>query len=393
MKRLIFAFLVTFAFFFNAQEENDYEEVVVTANKKEETVQEIPMNISVISEGDIEERGITTPEDFLRTLAGVTTPGGSRFFTFRGLNTSSAQRSPGTSTTYVDEIKGINMNIFDIERIEVLRGPQGTLYGSNAIGGTIRYITKKPNPDAFESSFSVEHGSKVYAEEDISNYNAMVNVPLMDGVALRAVFSSQVDPGIYQNVMTGRKGVGTQNDDLMRITLGFNFDKVSGFLRYNLVDRVDVGMKEKGNGDKPGNADLVVSGCNTAGAGWWYNWDGYENCARVAGLAAELSDYTDLPGLSSYNPMLAFADYSDEIHRVRTKVISSMVNYSGDAFNITAVAAKYETREDSDTEWSRIDMDDIYAAPLVVTSDTEETSFEFRVSSNPGTLELSLIHI
>ena len=53
---------------------------MVTANKKEETVQEIPMNISVISEGDIEERGITTPEDFLRTLAGVTTPGGSRFF-------------------------------------------------------------------------------------------------------------------------------------------------------------------------------------------------------------------------------------------------------------------------------------------------------------------------
>ena len=56
------------------------------ASQKEETVQEIPMNISVISEGDIEEREIITPEDFLRTLAGVTTPGGSRFFTFRGLN-------------------------------------------------------------------------------------------------------------------------------------------------------------------------------------------------------------------------------------------------------------------------------------------------------------------
>ena len=73
MKRLIFAFLVTFAFFFEAQESGDYEEVVVTANKKEETVQEIPMNISVITEGDIEERGITTPEDFLRSLSGVTT--------------------------------------------------------------------------------------------------------------------------------------------------------------------------------------------------------------------------------------------------------------------------------------------------------------------------------
>ncbi|MBH36561.1 MAG: TonB-dependent receptor [Gammaproteobacteria bacterium] len=387
MKRLIFAFLVTFAFFFEAQEDSDYEEVVVTANKKEETVQEIPMNISVISEGDIEERGITTPEDFLRTLAGVTTPGGSRFFTFRGLNTSSAQRSAGTSATYVDEIKSGNMNIFDIQRIEVLRGPQGTLYGSNAIGGTIRYITNKPNPEAFESSFSVEYGSKVYAEEDINNYNAMVNVPLIEGVALRAVFSSMVDPGIYQNVMTGKKGVGTQNDDLMRLTLGFNFDRVNGFIRYNVADRVDVGMKEKGNGDKPGNADLVVAGCDTDGAGWWYNWDGYENCARVAGLSADLADYTSLPGLSSYNPLLAFADFSDEIHRVKTKVISSMVNYSGDSFNITVIAAKYETREDSDTEWSRIDMDDLYAAPLVVGSDSEETSFELRVSSNPGDIE------
>ena len=127
MKRLIFAFLVTFAFLFEAQEDNNYEEVVVTANKKEETVQEIPMNISVITEGDIEERGITTPEDFLRTLAGVTTPGGSVYYSFRGLNTSSAQRSPGTSSTYIDEIKGSTMNIFDIARVEVLRGPQGTL--------------------------------------------------------------------------------------------------------------------------------------------------------------------------------------------------------------------------------------------------------------------------
>ena len=85
MKRqILFTLLITFAFFFNSQEVDNTEEVVVTANKKEETVQEIPMNISVITEADIEERGITNPEDFLRTLAGVTTPGGSRYFTFRG---------------------------------------------------------------------------------------------------------------------------------------------------------------------------------------------------------------------------------------------------------------------------------------------------------------------
>ena len=60
----------------------EVEEVIVTANKKAETLQEIPMNISVISEAAIEERGITNPEDYLRSIAGVSTPGGSNYYTF-----------------------------------------------------------------------------------------------------------------------------------------------------------------------------------------------------------------------------------------------------------------------------------------------------------------------
>ena len=155
-KLAFMALLTPFAFI-----QADVEEVIVTANKKVETVQEIPMNISVITEVDIQERGISNPEDFLRTLAGVTTPGGARYYSFRGLNTSSAQRSSGTTSTYIDEIPGTTMNIWDIERIEVLRGPQGTLYGSNAIGGTIRYITKKPDLSGFDYAYSVEYGKKL----------------------------------------------------------------------------------------------------------------------------------------------------------------------------------------------------------------------------------------
>ena len=68
----------------------EVEEVIVTANKKAETLQEIPMNISVITESALEERGITNPEDYLRSIAGVSTPGGSNFYTFRGLNTSTS---------------------------------------------------------------------------------------------------------------------------------------------------------------------------------------------------------------------------------------------------------------------------------------------------------------
>ena len=76
LKKIAFITFLTPFVFVNAE----VEEVVVTANKKEETVQEIPMNISVITDVDIQERGITNPEDFLRTLAGVTTPGGARFY-------------------------------------------------------------------------------------------------------------------------------------------------------------------------------------------------------------------------------------------------------------------------------------------------------------------------
>ena len=113
------AFLTTFAFI-----QADVEEVIVTANKKVETVQEIPMNISVITDVDIEERGITTPEDFLRTLAGVTTPGGSRYYSFRGLNTSGFDKYgnytfgvkehiifPEVNFDKVDKIRGLDITI------------------------------------------------------------------------------------------------------------------------------------------------------------------------------------------------------------------------------------------------------------------------------------------
>ena len=165
MKSIIYCTFLVIPFFLISQE---VEEVIVTANKKAETLQEIPMNISVITETQLEERGITNPEDYLRSLAGVSTPGGSNYYTFRGLNTSTSQRSSGTSSTYIDEIGGSLMSLFDVERIEVLRGPQGTLYGSNAIGGTIRYITNKPDSSLSYGKIRVGYGNKVKADDPLS---------------------------------------------------------------------------------------------------------------------------------------------------------------------------------------------------------------------------------
>ena len=373
------AFLTTFAFI-----QADVEEVIVTANKKVETVQEIPMNISVITDVDIEERGITTPEDFLRTLAGVTTPGGSRYYSFRGLNTSSAQRSSGTTSTYIDEIPGTTMNIWDIDRIEVLRGPQGTLYGSNAIGGTIRYITKKPDLSGFDYAYSVEYGKKRFAGNAIVNYNAMVNIPLNDLFALRATYSQALDPGIYENIITQNKDVGDQDDERYTITLGFERDdspihdgNIKSMIRYIVSDRYDEGMKEKGNGDKPGTADINDPNCNTSTA-FYYG----SSCTRLTALAAEYGR-----DLSDYHPLFSFAEVTDEVHNVVMSTLASTTQVGFDWGSATLTTMYRDYDEDSETEWSRIDTDDLYPAPLIVTSDSETDITELRLSSNPGMIE------
>ena len=123
----------------------EIEEIIVTANKREQTVQDIPMNISVLTSEVMTERGIYNPEDYLRTLAGVSTPGGDTYYTMRGLNTGTAQVSSGTSNTYMGEISMGMTNLYDVDRIEVLRGPQGTLLDLMPLGELLDTLLLCPN--------------------------------------------------------------------------------------------------------------------------------------------------------------------------------------------------------------------------------------------------------
>ena len=88
-------------------------------------------------------------------------------------------------------------NLFDVERVEVLRGPQGTLYGSNAIGGTIRYIVNKPDTSGNYGKVQIGYGEKTKASDSITRFNAMYNLPLTSNYALRMVYTSNVSPGAY----------------------------------------------------------------------------------------------------------------------------------------------------------------------------------------------------
>ena len=130
----------------------------------------------------------------------------------------------------------------------------------------------------------------------------MVNVPLNDSLAFRATYSKSLDPGIYQNIITEDMGVGDQDDERITLTLGYNRDdsaifggNVSSMSRYVVSDRRDEGMKEKGNSDKPGNADIYDPNCDFSSAFY------YGDHIRLTALAAEYGR-----DLSKYNPLLAF---------------------------------------------------------------------------------------
>ena len=368
----------------------EVEEVIVTANKKAETLQEIPMNISVITESALEERGITNPEDYLRSIAGVSTPGGSNYYTFRGLNTSTSQRSSGTSSTYIDEVSGSLMGLFDVERIEVLRGPQGTLYGSNAIGGTIRYITNKPDSSSAYGKIRVGYGDKVKANDPETSIEMMYNLPLSDSLAVRAVYSQLVSPGIYKNIQTGNT-VGEEDDSQLMITLGFNNGgKFKASLRYFNVSNKAYGILEPGQ-SKPGSADVYVADCPQASS-WWYNWDGDPTCARLSAISNFAASEADYPNggsvLTNYDPRFAHALAADESEDITREAFVANIKYDFGAFDANLIISDKTISEDATTDWARIDMDDYVPAPLIVDGDEyyQETA-ELRLISKPGKFE------
>jgi iron complex outermembrane receptor protein len=180
------------------------EEMVVTARKREETVQDIPMSVAAPTESQLRDRGAETIEDIASNVAGFTVqnlgPGQSQV-AMRGVSAGQIVRDqPGVKEQvgiYLDEssislsLFTPDVDLFDLSRVEVLRGPQGTLFGSGSLSGTVRYITNQPKLGTTE--VVGELSASMMAEGGLSgSAKAAVNIPLGDRAAARiaAYFTS-----------------------------------------------------------------------------------------------------------------------------------------------------------------------------------------------------------
>lgn len=205
----------------NSTPSGELEEVMVTAQKRSESLQDVPVSIAAFSSNDIQAFRFRDPAEIAEQTPNLHTNGvigaGTPVFSLRGISTfdySLNHNSP--VAVYIDEVyKGTHallaVPFFDLERVEVLRGPQGTLYGRNSTGGAINFISKKPG---FEQDGFLSMGVGNY---NLTEAEGAINLPVSDTLAVRVSGTWAKADGWYKNVLPGVKDAFAIDDRAIRV--------------------------------------------------------------------------------------------------------------------------------------------------------------------------------
>ncbi len=190
-------------------------DIVVTATRRAERLLDIPQAVTALDARTLEANGVRNFADYARLVPGLAFSDlgtGRPKPSLRGVNVNTGAATVGyyiddtpiPSSTGSVRLTTIDPRLFDVQRVEVLRGPQGTLFGAGSMGGTIRIITNQPNPDALQGAIRLTgdltaHGGFGEAAD------AMVNLPITDGVALRVVGWARTSDGFIDRKVNGVK--------------------------------------------------------------------------------------------------------------------------------------------------------------------------------------------
>src|SRR5471032_2138667 len=242
------------------------QSVVVTAQKRKEDVNKVPISVSVLQGEDLVEQHITGLEDITRNIPNISFSGGTQGngaglsnIEMRGISSSAGS---GTVGIYMDDVSMTTRNLyslgspepkfFDVDRIEVLRGPQGTLYGASSMGGTLKVIMNQPDLKHTSNTFMTEVSSTDKAGGLNETANAVLNVPLIPNeMALRiGVQSSHIGGYITQidpdTLATVHDHTNTENDLVLRAALKWAMTRdltITPSLFYQRVKTGDLGTE------------------------------------------------------------------------------------------------------------------------------------------------------
>ena len=211
------------------------EEILVTARKREESLQEVPVAVSAFTGDQMTDSGIDQFSDLAPFTPGLAINQHSTYanatadgLIMRGQSSGGTQISNDPAVgVYIDgvvnpHVTGMQMSFFDLERIEVLKGPQGTLFGRNTTGGAINIITRKADYDDVHGYIEVDGGNY-----DTLNYRGAVNIPIIaDRMAVRLAYQHNNRDGYGKSALTGQRLGGDRDEDYVRGSLRLDFDTV-----------------------------------------------------------------------------------------------------------------------------------------------------------------------
>ncbi|MHB8475312.1 MAG: TonB-dependent receptor [Steroidobacteraceae bacterium] len=230
------------------------EEVIVTARKRTENLQDVPISIDVYTAKDLQNLAIARFEDYATktpSISFVSAGPGTQTFVMRGVSDGSNPNYANTATTafLVDDMSmnyygtTPDLHLYDIERIEVLNGPQGTTFGAGAMAGALRFITNKPDASAFSAGIDLD-GGKIDGGTHNGTVEGFVNIPIIaDWTALRISAFSDYQGGFINNLLTTRQWVnGTVSNNAAWAGNNYNVEKVTG-ARIALGQRIADGWK------------------------------------------------------------------------------------------------------------------------------------------------------
>ncbi len=224
----------------HAADSDALAEITVTARKQTENLQDVPQSIGVFTAQDIQNMAISQFEDYATRSPSISFisigPGYQEFF-MRGVSDGSNPNVANTSTTglYLDEqslsyFGGIpDLHMYDIQRIEVLNGPQGTLYGASSMSGAVKIITNKPDPSAFAAGIDLD-GGQIDGGLQNEIVEGFVNIPLItDKAALRVSGFYDHQGGFINNLETSRNWInGTTSNNSEWAGDNYNHERIYG---------------------------------------------------------------------------------------------------------------------------------------------------------------------